>query len=97
MFCPASTLTAGTAKATYQAGLAAIRGGQTSIDLAGLTTVDSTAVAALVGWQRAAVQQGSSLALLNPSAALHSLASLYGVSDLLQLPLPAPRTDLPHH
>ncbi|QAU35833.1 STAS domain-containing protein [Janthinobacterium sp. 17J80-10] len=105
MFRPTSPFNAGTAKSLYAAGLAAIRAGQTSVDLAGLDLADSSAVAALIGWQRAAGRQGSTLTFTNMPANLHSLVTLYGVADLLlaapvAVPAatnPAQRTDLPHH
>lgn len=100
MFRPASALTISTAKDVYQAGLAAIRAGQAVIDLADVTTVDSSAVAILVGWQRAALQQGAAVSLVNLPASLHSLAAVYGVADILQPQMqlsPVARSDLPHH
>ena len=105
MFRPTTPFNASTAKSLYAAGLAAIRAGQTSIDLGDLDKADSSAVAALIGWRRAAGHQGSALAFINAPANLRSLATLYGVADLL-LGVPthasvatqaAPRTDLPHH
>ena len=54
MFRPISPFDASTARSLYAAGLAAIRAGQTSIDLGDLDKADSTAVAVLVGWRRAA-------------------------------------------
>ncbi|RJG02322.1 STAS domain-containing protein [Noviherbaspirillum sedimenti] len=83
MFRPTSPLNVDTAKAIYQAGLAAICAGQTSIDLTDLVQADSSAVAALVGWQRAALRQGSALVFTNLSPNLRSLAALYGVAELL--------------
>jgi phospholipid transport system transporter-binding protein len=99
MFRPASPFNANTARSLYETGLAAIRAGQTSIDLADLTNADSTAIAALVGWRRAALHQGSALSFANVPANLHSLATLYGVAELLgDAPaVAARRTDLPHH
>lgn len=105
MFRPTSPFNAGTAKSLYQAGLAAIRAGQTSVDLADLDRADSSAVAALVGWRRAAGRQGSPLVFVNMPDNLRSLAILYGLADLLlEVPASAPvaaqaiqRTDLPHH
>lgn len=84
MFRPASPFNAVSAKPLYEAGLAAIRAGQTTIDLADLATADSVAIAALIGWQRAAIRQGSTLAFTNVPANLQSLAQLYGVAELLQ-------------
>jgi phospholipid transport system transporter-binding protein len=83
MFRPALTLTVSNAKTTLDAGLSAIAGGQTEIDLAQLTAVDSAAVATLIAWRRAAVARGVPLAFTNPPANLRSLAELYGVADLL--------------
>jgi len=102
MFRPASPFNASTARAIYQAGLAAISAGQTSIDLADLGQADSTAVAALVGWRRAALSQGSALVFTNSPANLRSLAALYDVAELLLVSPAAAsgatqRTDLPHH
>ncbi|TCS37258.1 phospholipid transport system transporter-binding protein [Paucimonas lemoignei] len=99
MFRPASPFNAATAKPIYEAGLAAIRAGQTAIDLVELTSADSVAIAALIGWQRAAIRQGRALAFVNVPVNLQSLASLYGVAELLQT---APafavgRADIPHH
>lgn len=105
MFRPTSPFNASTAKALYQAGLAAIRAGQASVDLGDLDKADSSAVAALVGWRRAAGRQGKSLVFVNIPDNLRSLATLYGLAGLLlEVPAGAPeaiqaaqRTDLPHH
>lgn len=99
MFQPAQALTANAIRPVYEAGLAAIGKGETAIDLSQVTAVDSSAVAALVGWQRAALQRGVAIAFTGLSASLQSLAALYGVADLLQpaAAVPAKRMDLPHH
>lgn len=89
-----------TAKSLYDAGLAAVLAGQASIDLAELTAADSTAIAALIGWRRAALQKGRALTFTNVPANLRSLAALYGVAELLQTGSAAAapqRADLPHH
>lgn len=83
MFRPTLTLTVNNAQAALEAGLSAIEGGQTEIDLAQLTAVDSAAVATLVAWRRAALKRGSQLTFRNPPASLQSLAELYDVADLL--------------
>lgn len=80
---PALTLTVQNAKAVLDAGLRAIAEGQTEIDLREVTAVDSSAVATLLAWQRAARKAGKSLVLSNFPANLQSLADLYGVADLL--------------
>jgi phospholipid transport system transporter-binding protein len=83
MFQPTQTLTVDNADVALQAGLRAIEAGQTEIDLAQLTAVDSAGVATLLAWRRAAQAKQRSLQFLNLPANLRSLGELYGVSDLL--------------
>lgn len=83
MFRPTLTLTVNNAKTALDAGLRAIEGGQTEIDLAQLTAVDSAAVATLLAWQRAASKRGAALTFNNLPANLRSLVELYDVADLL--------------
>jgi phospholipid transport system transporter-binding protein len=98
MFRPTLTLTVNNAKTALEVGLRAIESGQTEIDLAQLTAVDSAAVATLLAWQRAAHALGRKLTFFNLPANLRSLAQLYGVADLLQSAVSAsPRADLLHH
>jgi phospholipid transport system transporter-binding protein len=85
MYQPAESLTLAEARAALSAGLQAIAGGQTEIDLARMSTVDSSAVATLLAWKRAAAARNAPLALRNAPASLRSLAQLYGVAELLQL------------
>jgi phospholipid transport system transporter-binding protein len=54
-------------------------------DLAGVDEVDSSGLAVLFGWMRAAEAQGKILRIDNPPANLVSLAQVYDVSDLLPL------------
>ncbi|OWW20025.1 STAS domain-containing protein [Noviherbaspirillum denitrificans] len=91
---PAQSLTVHDAQSVLDDGLRAIAGGQTEIDLAELTLVDSAAVATMLAWQRAAHRDGKSLVFRNLPANLQSLVHLYGVDELLHT---VPRTDLPHH
>ena len=81
-FSPAS-LTMEDAAATVRAGLQALAGGETAIDLASLQRFDSSAVAALLEWQRAAASRGVTLQITHLPAGLDSLARLYGVAHLL--------------
>ncbi len=102
MFRPTLTLTVNNAKTALEAGLRAIEAGQTEIDLAQLTAVDSAAVAPLLAWQRAAQARGRTLAFTHLPANLQSLVQLYGADHLLHAAIPAPalaaaRSDLPHH
>lgn len=83
MFKPAATLTVENASATLAAGLKAIAAGQARIDLSGLVTVDSSAVATLLAWQRAARGKNLTLQFDALPANLQSLADLYGATPLL--------------
>jgi len=89
MFKPAASLTVDNASQTLAAGLQAIAAGQVSIDLSAVATVDSSAVATLLAWQRAAKSRGVTLQLGTLPANLQSLADLYGASALLGAPTSA--------
>src|SRR3569832_1777604 len=83
MFLLSSILNAANAKTTLEAGLQAIFGGQTSIDLSPVTVVDSSAVAILLAWQRAVSEQGKARRFNGIPGNLLSLAELYGVGAML--------------
>ena len=53
------------------------------IDLNGLTAIDSSLLAVVFGWMRAARAKERTLRLRNPPASLLSLATVYGVAELL--------------
>lgn len=91
MYQPLQPMTFANAKNALDEGLRAIAAGQQSIDLAGVATIDSSAVAVLLAWQRAALTQAGVLRFANPPASLSRLAALYGVADLLQIGADAPR------
>ncbi|MEX3935625.1 lipid asymmetry maintenance protein MlaB [Paraburkholderia phymatum] len=77
------TLTHASAKAALAAGLARIGGGATAVDCAPLTQFDSSALAVLLAWQRAATARGTPLSIVNLPAGLSSLAQAYGVDTLV--------------
>ena len=87
------TLTVINAKAALDQGLAAIKGGQTVFDLGSVKTADSSAVAVLLAWKRAARKAGAALSYVNLPAGLQSLAALYGVDEFLV----ASPANLQHH
>lgn len=64
-------------------GNAAIASNAAVFDLAAVTELDSSCLAVVFGWMRAANALGKSLGLLNPPQNLLSLAEVYGVADLL--------------
>lgn len=83
MFELAESLNFANAKASLDAGLQAISSGQTDIDLARLTSVDSSAVSVLLAWRRAAQAKSIALRFHHVPHNLQSLIDLYGVDALL--------------
>ena len=57
----------------------------TVLDLAEVGEVDSSAVSLILAWLRTAGERRLALRIINPPASLLSLASLYGVAELLPL------------
>lgn len=53
------------------------------VDFAGVTDIDSSAVALALEWVRKAERAGVPLRLLNIPSSMQNLARLYGVSELL--------------
>ncbi len=60
-----------------------------SIDLSDVAEVDSTAVSLLLKWRREALRLNKRLHYINLPQNLLSLASLYGVEELIHCPLSA--------
>ena len=71
------------AAAMLAEGEAAIAADASVFDLAAVTELDSSSLAVIFGWMRAARDGGKVVKLLNPPQNLLSLAEVYGVSDLL--------------
>jgi phospholipid transport system transporter-binding protein len=82
-FQTAASLTHDSARAALDAGLSRIAAGATEVDCAPLTHFDSSALAVLLAWQRAASQRGAALGVMNVPSGLASLARAYGVDTLL--------------
>ncbi|HEU4777181.1 MAG TPA: STAS domain-containing protein [Telluria sp.] len=78
-----ASLTVQNATVALGQGLAAIKAGQTVFDLASIKTADSSAVAVLLAWKRAARKAGKGLSYVNVPEGLQSLTALYGVDSLL--------------
>ena len=79
-----TVLTFAEAADVLQAGLQAIAAGETEIDLQQLQRFDSTAVAALLAWQRQAAAQRVPLRVAHLPPGLESLAKVYGVAALIR-------------
>ena len=54
-------------------------------DLAGVDQIDSSGIAVILGWLRAAQAAGHSLKVANAPDSLRSIAKLYGVEAILPL------------
>jgi len=59
-------------------------GGADAVDFSRVTEVDSAAVALALEWLRVARSVGVDLRLVNLPASMQNLATLYGVSELIQ-------------
>lgn len=66
-----------------EVGRAAIATGDAQMDLSGVVRCDSSAIAVLLEWQRTAAAQGLALSVRGVPPALRSLATVYGVTDVL--------------
>lgn len=64
-------------------GYAGIRGGAATVDLAGVTELDSSLLAMLLAWLREATRLGRTLKFDNLPEGLTTIARLYGVVELL--------------
>jgi phospholipid transport system transporter-binding protein len=54
-----------------------------TVDLSGVTEVDSSALSLLLEWRREAARNGREVRYRNLPASMKSLAELYGVTELL--------------
>ena len=84
-FATGATLTHASATTALAAGLARIEAGATVIDCAALAQFDSSALAVLLAWRRAAQTQDKNITILPVPAGLASLAQVYGVDALFGL------------
>lgn len=73
------------ATAIKAAGESALAAGARVVDLAGVTEADSAAVAILLAWLRTAQQEQKTISIVNSPDSIRSLATLYGVAELLPL------------
>jgi phospholipid transport system transporter-binding protein len=82
----ADSITTDNAAALIEVGAAALRAGDTTIDLSSVQRVDSAAVALLLQWQREAEAARTTVKFVNVPPALCSLATLYGMDEVLGTP-----------
>lgn len=68
-----------------EAGEQALLSGASVVDLTEVAEADSAAVAILLAWARIASERKQALSIVGVPASIRSLASLYGVAELLPL------------
>ena len=78
-------MTLETATSLLASGVSAVSGSDALFDLSAVTDVDSSGLAVLFGWQRAAQAAGKTLRIANPPRNLISLAEVYGVTEILPM------------
>lgn len=71
------------ALALREEGLRLFAAPEVTLDLAGVTEVDSAAVSLLFEWRRAALAANRTIRYVNLPDNLTSLATLYGVTELV--------------
>jgi phospholipid transport system transporter-binding protein len=79
------SLTIPQAARLLEAGAQFARSRDTLFDLAAVEQVDSSGIAVILGWLRAARSAGHTLQVANVPASLRSIAGLYGVEEILPL------------
>ncbi len=80
-------LTLETAPALFGKGLQLAEGKELIIDFTEVKEVDSAAVSLMLAWLRAAQRKSVKLSFVNVPGNLRSLANLYGVGEVLSLPM----------
>jgi len=76
-------ITADNVVSLLEQGARQFTGPRVTIDLSGVTEVDSTALSLLLEWRREAARSGREVLYRNLPASMKSLAELYGVTELL--------------
>lgn len=79
------SLTIPQAARLLEAGRQLVSSRDALFDLAGVDQIDSSGIAVILGWLRAAQAAGHSLKVANAPEALRSIAKLYGVEEILPL------------
>lgn len=73
------------ARGLLEAGRSALLAGEQVFDFSVVTEADSSAIAVMLGWLRAAAQTQSTVKFAHIPTGVRALAELYGVTDLLPL------------
>jgi len=78
-------LTMANARGLLEAGRIALQPGEQIFDFSAVSEADSSAIAVMLGWLRAAELLRSTVKFAHIPDGVRSLAELYGVTDLLPL------------
>ncbi len=78
-------MTMANAKELEARGLSFVAAAGGIVELADVSRLDSSALAVIFSWQRAAALAGKEVHIAHAPESLLSLAALYGVADLLPL------------
>jgi phospholipid transport system transporter-binding protein len=78
-------LVMGNARGLLDAGRSALQAGEMVFDFSQVEEADSSALAVMLGWLRAADTVGARIKFAHIPMGVRSLAELYGVTDLLPL------------
>lgn len=73
------------ARGLLEAGRSVLQPGEQIFDFSAVSEADSSAIAVMLGWLRAAEQTRSTIKFAHIPVGVRSLAELYGVSELLPL------------
>jgi len=73
------------ARGLLEAGRSALQPGEQVFDFSAVSEADSSAIAVMLGWLRAAEKSQSTVRFANIPTGVRSLAELYGVTELLPL------------
>jgi phospholipid transport system transporter-binding protein len=73
------------ARGLLDAGRSALQPGEQIFDFSEVSEADSSALAVMLGWLRAAVPARSTVKFAHIPPGVASLAELYGITDLLPL------------
>lgn len=73
------------ARGLLEAGRSALQAGEQIFDFSEVGEADSSALAVMLGWLRAASTTQSIIKFVHVPVGVRSLAELYGIADLLPL------------
>jgi phospholipid transport system transporter-binding protein len=83
LFCVQGPVTMSNVEAVLEEGRRVFDGSHVRIDMSAVSEVDSSALSLVLQWLRDAARSGRRLTFLSLNDNMRSLATLYGVSELI--------------